>query len=246
MTFRIAQDKFALQLRGRNRQTVEEYYASQGGPTAYMGTTVPGFPNLALLSGECILYTGFAEEFSDCLQDPIRPLDTTPSSFPKKYKYVITFPLTCTMRLSVLTIVLQIKYALQLIQPILSGSLSSFEVTSDATESYNDLLQSRLQNSVWTQCDSWYRAGTQGKIFSTFPGPLAVYWWWLRRPRWNDYLLEGTGKKNWERTRKVEEAVGWVVKTVVCVGMVGCLGVMMGQTAFGAQIADWSKVGSNS
>lgn len=32
-------------------KTLEEYYAEQGGPTAYLGTTVPGFPNFFTLMG---------------------------------------------------------------------------------------------------------------------------------------------------------------------------------------------------
>ncbi|KAG5717267.1 hypothetical protein E4T56_gene14988, partial [Termitomyces sp. T112] len=44
-------DKYPLHIEGRSGQTIQEYYNSKGGPTAYMGTTVPGFPNLYILGG---------------------------------------------------------------------------------------------------------------------------------------------------------------------------------------------------
>ncbi|THU85879.1 FAD/NAD(P)-binding domain-containing protein [Dendrothele bispora CBS 962.96] len=43
-------DDFPLYVRG-TKETVREYYAHEGGPKAYLGTTVPGFPNFFLISG---------------------------------------------------------------------------------------------------------------------------------------------------------------------------------------------------
>ncbi|KAG6902861.1 hypothetical protein C0995_010746 [Termitomyces sp. Mi166 len=44
-------DKYPLHIEGKSGQTIQDYYDSKGGPTAYMGTTVPGFPNLYMLGG---------------------------------------------------------------------------------------------------------------------------------------------------------------------------------------------------
>ncbi|THH13194.1 hypothetical protein EW146_g6996, partial [Bondarzewia mesenterica] len=44
-------DKYPIPIRGRTGQTVEEYWASQGCPTAYLGTTLPGFPNFIMIAG---------------------------------------------------------------------------------------------------------------------------------------------------------------------------------------------------
>ncbi|KAJ7494238.1 hypothetical protein B0H11DRAFT_2156124 [Mycena galericulata] len=44
-------DSYPLTVVGDTGKTVAEYYASQGGPKAYLGTTVPGFPNLFILGG---------------------------------------------------------------------------------------------------------------------------------------------------------------------------------------------------
>ncbi|KAI0314700.1 FAD/NAD-P-binding domain-containing protein [Amylostereum chailletii] len=130
-------DKFPVHVRGRSGLTVSEYYDENGGPTGYLGSTIPGFPNFFTIMGPN-LTTGhasviFAEE-------------------------------------------VQFNYALKLFKPVLDGALAAFEPTAAATDRYNAWLQRRLSNSVWTQCQSWYRVGTEGKIFSTFPGAMALFW----------------------------------------------------------------------
>ncbi|KAG5734570.1 hypothetical protein E4T56_gene5522 [Termitomyces sp. T112] len=40
-----------LDVRGSKKYTIREYFASQGGPTAYLGTCLPGFPNFFMLLG---------------------------------------------------------------------------------------------------------------------------------------------------------------------------------------------------
>ena len=76
-------------------------------------------------------------------------------------------------------------------------------MTSKATTRYNDWLYSRLSTSVFTQCTSWYRAGGDGKIFSNFPGPLALFWWFTLSPRWSDYDTRGKGKTLWAFKRRL-------------------------------------------
>lgn len=39
-----------LKVRGR-KETMHEYFASKGGPTAYLGSCIPGFPNCFVLLG---------------------------------------------------------------------------------------------------------------------------------------------------------------------------------------------------
>ena len=92
-------------------------------------------------------------------------------------------------------------------KPVLDGTLTTFEPTVPGTKRWNDWIQKRLANSVWTQCQSWYRVGAEGKIFSTFPGAMALYWWMARSPRWDDYIVQGPGKGAWERKKKVKTAV---------------------------------------
>ena len=41
-----------MTIRG-TKQTLQEYYEKEGGPTAYLGTSTPGFPNFFTLNGMC-------------------------------------------------------------------------------------------------------------------------------------------------------------------------------------------------
>jgi len=42
-----------VNVKGSKDQTVGEYFEEQGGATAYLGSSMPGFPNLYLLLGRC-------------------------------------------------------------------------------------------------------------------------------------------------------------------------------------------------
>lgn len=87
-----------------------------------------------------------------------------------------------------LTVKLQINYALKIIRPILEGNARSFEVTEEATDKYNEWLQGRLKHSVWTDCSSYYRGRDgNGRIVTTFPGPVALFWWLCLHPNWNHF-----------------------------------------------------------
>jgi len=47
----FATDAYPLTVQGKNGQTIQDYFEAQGGPTAYLGTCVPGFPNFFLIGG---------------------------------------------------------------------------------------------------------------------------------------------------------------------------------------------------
>ncbi|KAJ6565930.1 hypothetical protein DFH09DRAFT_1034740 [Mycena vulgaris] len=162
-------DRYPLTVVGPTGKTVQEYYNSQGGPKAYLGTTVPGFPNLFMIGG----------------------------------------PNTATGHTSViLTEEIQINYIIKFVKPILAGLVSTFNVTPRATDAYNDLIHARLARSVFVGCVSWYRSGGEGKISSIFPGPMMLYAWWMRQPRWSDYTVKGT--KKWERKLRLEKYMSFV------------------------------------
>ncbi|KAI9447200.1 FAD/NAD-P-binding domain-containing protein [Lactarius psammicola] len=179
----LLQDDYPLNVHG-TKGTLKEYNDAHGGPTAYLGTTVPGFPNFFMMQGT-LLPRLWIVAFTLSLTPP-RPIESGPN--------------TITGHTSALfSEESQIPYILQLLAPVRSGALTSVVPTDAATDEYNDMLQERLGNSVWTQCASWYRTGARGRIFSTFPGPLVLLWWWLRKPQWNDYEVEGPGAEEWRR-----------------------------------------------
>ncbi|KAF7353949.1 hypothetical protein MVEN_01081300 [Mycena venus] len=157
-------DRYPLTVVGETGKTVQEYYDSQGGPKAYLGMTVPGFPNLFLIGG----------------------------------------PNTATGHTSViLTEEMQINYIIQFVKPIINGLVSTVDVTPRATDAYNDLIHARLARSVFVECVSWYRSGGEGKVSSIFPGPMMLYGWWVRRPKWEDYNVKAT--ERWERKLRHEK-----------------------------------------
>ncbi|KAG9126840.1 hypothetical protein FRC07_001741 [Ceratobasidium sp. 392] len=45
------ENSLTLNVTGVNKQTLEGYYEQEGGPTGYMGTTIPGFPNWVTIFG---------------------------------------------------------------------------------------------------------------------------------------------------------------------------------------------------
>ncbi|KAJ7021677.1 hypothetical protein C8F04DRAFT_1003958 [Mycena alexandri] len=165
-------DRYPLTVVGDAGKSVQEYYDSQSGPKAYLGTTVPGFPNFFMLAG----------------------------------------PNTSTGHTSaILAEEMQIAYILKFVKPILAGQVASFTVTPRATDEYNDLIHARLSRSVFVQCASWYRAGSEGKVYSIFPGPMMLFGWWLYAPRWADYDVKRTVRTGkWERSVRVEMWTRWL------------------------------------
>jgi hypothetical protein len=116
----------------------------------------------------------------------------------------------------------QVPYLLQLLEPLRAGLLKSVAPTDIATDRYNDMLQERLQDTVWSQCASWYRVGGRGRIASTFPGPLVLFRWWLRRIRWEDYEIKGPGVEEWRR-RHAQRSYKLLLVTVAVVGLLAAL-----------------------
>lgn len=174
-------DNYPLNIHG-TRGTLKEYNDAHGGPSAYLGTTVPGFPNFFMMQG----------------------------------------PNTTTGHTSVIySEESQAPHILDLLAPVRAGVLTSVSPKDSATDKYNDMLQDRLEDTVWSQCASWYRVGARGRIFSTFPGPLCELWWWLRKPNWEDFEVEGPGAKEWRRRHGSSRLAQ--VATVALVGTLGTL-----------------------
>ncbi|VDB82810.1 unnamed protein product [Peniophora sp. CBMAI 1063] len=44
-------DKYPFAIRGRSGKHLDDYFVEQGGPTAYLGSTIPDFPNFMLVQG---------------------------------------------------------------------------------------------------------------------------------------------------------------------------------------------------
>ncbi|TCD65366.1 hypothetical protein EIP91_002764 [Steccherinum ochraceum] len=162
-------DSYPFEIIGVGGKTIQEYYDEQGGPTAYIGTTAPGFPNFFTLSG----------------------------------------PNTITGHGSVVfTTESQLMHITQLLEPVLKGWASSFDVTKKAADKYNTYLHNRLRDSIWSGCASWYRVGSEGRITGVWPGAIWTQWWWLRKVTWSDY--KGQGAEQWARRQRYTRLISLV------------------------------------
>lgn len=83
----------------------------------------------------------------------------------------------------------QVNYALKVLRPIIDNMSTSVEPHEGATKIFNDRLQSKLHDSPYSQCNSWYRSGVKRKIAATWPGLGSSFWWQTLSPTWGDYLL---------------------------------------------------------
>ncbi|KAF8637351.1 hypothetical protein AX17_002850 [Amanita inopinata Kibby_2008] len=109
----------------------------------------------------------------------------------------------------------QINHAIQLIKPIIDGQVKSVEVKEGVCDEYNDWLQRRLRTSVWTECNSYYQFGRhkESKNVAAFPGPVALFWWLLRKPDWKKFDV--VGGEGWEGERRMSEIRWWVWATML-------------------------------
>ncbi|KAG2153108.1 uncharacterized protein EDB93DRAFT_1249021 [Suillus bovinus] len=171
-------ERYPMHVRGLNGVTVQGYYDAHGGPTAYIGTTIPDIPNFYLLAG----------------------------------------PNTGARATSTFITEAQVAYILQLIEPVLTGSASSFIVKATPTDTYNAKLQEHLSRSVYAHCSSWVRTNGSGKLFYPFPWHGTVLWWLLRRPNWDHYTAVSAEKWVWARRRR---AVKNILKCAAVLTLLG-------------------------
>lgn len=68
----------------------------------------------------------------------------------------------------------QASYVVSAARALASGRAPALAVRRDVAEAYDAEMQSRLADSVWAGCDSWYRA-EGGRITTNWPGLVAEY-----------------------------------------------------------------------
>jgi len=86
----------------------------------------------------------------------------------------------------------QVNYFTKLLQPIIEGKYSTFEVTAEANEAYNAKVQERLNSPSLpfrTAPDGWYRVGQTGRIAAIYPGSALEYWLTNINVKWSDLTL---------------------------------------------------------
>ncbi|MGA8850192.1 MAG: NAD(P)/FAD-dependent oxidoreductase [Aeromicrobium sp.] len=63
----------------------------------------------------------------------------------------------------------QAKHMRQAVDRMTAGGYATIEVTHEAEQAYDDELTEKLDHSVWSHCDNWYRHKS-GRITSNWPG----------------------------------------------------------------------------
>ncbi len=87
----------------------------------------------------------------------------------------------------------QIAYVMEAVRALERTGARWIEVREDAQSSFNDDLQRRLTESVWTAgCTNWYRAPS-GKVTNNWPGTTSEYRRRIRRPDPADFRLVSAG-----------------------------------------------------
>ncbi|KAF7295788.1 hypothetical protein HMN09_01121600 [Mycena chlorophos] len=204
-------DTYSIPVKGTTDQTVKQYFDAHGGPTAYLGTAVPGFPNFFTLAGANTA-TGhtsllFAMEVQVAyLLKLLAPILFSPSKSPSERR---------------LTSIEPTASATDAYNTLLHRRLSTF-IWARCTSWYRTgTVSARTGEKVYA-----------GKIHGLFPGSMTLFWWWMRKVRWGDYkvvLREGDGEGGlqegtWRPRRSVGRKVGFAVFVLALVAALGVLG----------------------
>ena len=69
----------------------------------------------------------------------------------------------------------QARYIRQVVEELARGGVArAFEVRSAVEDAYDAEVQARLDDGVWTDCDSWYRTAS-GRVTTNWPGLVREY-----------------------------------------------------------------------
>ncbi|KAG7447924.1 FAD/NAD(P)-binding domain-containing protein [Guyanagaster necrorhizus] len=123
----------------------------------------------------------------------------------------------------------QVQYAIQMIKPIIDGRVKSFDIKEDVCSTYNSWLQLRLASSVWTDCRSYYHVNRDdhSKISAVFPGPVSLFWWMTRRPRWDHWNVVGAKTEDLHR-HYGQGAIMGLVSLLVSLGVAFAFSIPQG------------------
>ena len=80
----------------------------------------------------------------------------------------------------------EVRYAIRCMQQVLAAGQRWLDVRPEVYRASNERLQARLQGSVWTTCNSWYRT-EGGKVVALWPGFTDEYQRAIRRPDFTEF-----------------------------------------------------------
>ncbi|KAH0167661.1 FAD/NAD(P)-binding domain-containing protein, partial [Aureobasidium melanogenum] len=130
----------------------------------------------------------------------------------------------------ILMIEAQSRYINALISPVLTARKQNTAIgirpKDQRMQEYNTTLQSDLANSAFADpnCQSWYKTD-EGLITNNWSKNVIEYQEMISKVDWNDYEIEGDGKK-FPQNRKVDTIGRVREETVVSNGALGAIGVV--------------------
>jgi cation diffusion facilitator CzcD-associated flavoprotein CzcO len=90
----------------------------------------------------------------------------------------------------------QAKYVVRLLDEMDARGVRTFEVREAAQQRFNDALQTKLENGIWSTggCTSWY-LDSQGRNRTIWPGFTVSYWWQTRTVDTGAYVWGVPGRR---------------------------------------------------
>ncbi len=144
-----------------------------------------GFETVQLLSGTTITGRGGLTLREAWREGPEAYYGLTVAGFPNLF--LMLGPNTATGHTSTLLYIEPgVSYAIACMQQVLGRGGKWLDLKPEVFRAHNDALQARLQGSVWTTCQSWYRT-EGGKVVALWPGFTDEYRRAIAQPNLADY-----------------------------------------------------------
>ncbi len=148
-----------------------------------------GFETVQLLSGTTITGRGGHTLREAWAEGPEAYFGLTVAGFPNLF--LMLGPNTATGHTSTLLYIEPgVQYAIACMQQVLGRGSQWLDLKPAVFRAHNDALQARLQGSVWTTCQSWYRT-EGGKVVALWPGFTDEYRRAIAQPNFADYSFDG-------------------------------------------------------
>ena len=144
-----------------------------------------GFDTVQLLSGITVTGRGGRTLREAWADGPEAFHGITVAGFPNLF--LMLGPNTATGHTSTLLYIEpEVRYAIACMRQVLATGQKWLDVKPEVFRDHNHALQARLQGSVWTTCNSWYRTEA-GKVVALWPGFTDKYVRRIAQPDFSDY-----------------------------------------------------------
>ncbi|MEC7735433.1 MAG: NAD(P)/FAD-dependent oxidoreductase [Pseudomonadota bacterium] len=102
--------------------------------------------------------------------------------------YICYGPNTNTGHVSIIYMIeSQLLFIMKCLKYMRKNGLEYIDIKDEAMKNYNQLIQGKLEETVWAaSCGSWYKT-EEGKIINNYPGYGIEYHWMMARPKYQEF-----------------------------------------------------------